>query len=264
MNSYLFTGWTVRTATQRVRGGARGDYDILNSVDACSSTIVCADNFETAQSQFEKWLSSSSDPAQPVFVKIRKIFAAPMMEYLFTESGPQPLNCLKISEEIATASDSIPVDDFEQGYWLDVNEAVRSSSSIDALRETLPEDVRSGLNWSADKQFIFLLTVFTPPAPPAEPLDEAEMESSKTEPTEEENSEPTPSELSEQQATFPQLAEKEVAAIIRARNSAVAALLWRNYAATTPLATNTIRIDPPCGIVYPSENEAKTDEAQAT
>jgi hypothetical protein len=51
----------------------------------------------------------------------------------------------------------------------------------------------------------------------------------------------------------------EAAAVIEARNSAVAAWLWRNYAATTPLAKNAIRIDPLCGLATPegsNPNEA--------
>jgi hypothetical protein len=48
---------------------------------------------------------------------------------------------------------------------------------------------------------------------------------------------------------FPQAADKEAAALIQARNSVVAAWLWRRYAANTRLAANQIRIDPGCGVI---------------
>jgi len=44
-----------------------------------------------------------------------------------------------------------------------------------------------------------------------------------------------------------QALDKEAAALIEARNSVVAAWLWRRFAADTPLAANHIRIDPWCG-----------------
>ncbi|HEV2436867.1 MAG TPA: hypothetical protein VG077_12780 [Verrucomicrobiae bacterium] len=50
-------------------------------------------------------------------------------------------------------------------------------------------------------------------------------------------------------ATFPQALDKEAAALIQARNSVVAAWLWRRYAAGTRLAANAIRMDRWCGTV---------------
>jgi hypothetical protein len=56
-----------------------------------------------------------------------------------------------------------------------------------------------------------------------------------------------PISIGELYATFPQALDKEAAALIQARNSVVAAWLWRRYAANTRLAANAIRIDPWCG-----------------
>lgn len=163
----------------------------------------------------------------------------------------------KANHDIVTELESFAVDDSEQGYWLDVNETVPPGlkiSNVDNLRQSLAEDVRSGLNWSGEKQFLFLLTVFSPPPPPDETQYDDDVET-KAPANDDEipSSEPSQSELLEQQTTYPQLADKEVAAIIRARNSAVAAWLWRNYAATTPLAANKIQIDQVCIISLPEE-----------
>ena len=166
----------------------------------------------------------------------------------------------KTVHDIVAELQSSAVDDFEQGYWLDVNEAVPPGlkiSSVDDLRETLAEDVRSGLNWSGEKQFFFLLTVFSQPAPPGEAQydDEVEIKTSANDGDDEiALSEPSQFELLE-----PKLADKEVAVIIRARNSAVATWLWRNYAAATPLAVNTVRIDPLCIILLPEDIDSGKD-----
>jgi hypothetical protein len=68
-------------------------------------------------------------------------------------------------------------------------------------------------------------------------------------PSDENSEEPEPMGLGELYATYPQALDKEAAALIQARNSVVAAWLWRRYAANTPLATNAIRIDPWCGAI---------------
>jgi hypothetical protein len=43
-------------------------------------------------------------------------------------------------------------------------------------------------------------------------------------------------------ATLPEMRDKEAAALVEARNSVVAAWLWRKYAADTRLAQNEIQI----------------------
>lgn len=268
MNAYHFSAWVLVTTsvTEIELGSGRRGRTEFGSMDRFASLIVCGDSLEAAQHRFGKWLVPPSEPDKSVTITIRKLFAASVMDCLFTESGTQPLDWKKTVDQMTTELESTAVDDFEQGYWLDVNEAVRAGlkiSSVDELRESLDENARSGLNWSTEKQFFFLLTVFSPPAPPAEPVyDEADAEtkSSENEIDESSSSEPSQSELLEQQAAYPQLAEKEVAAIIRARNSAVAAWLWRNYAATTPLNANAIRIDPLCSVLLPEEIDSeKTD-----
>jgi hypothetical protein len=50
-------------------------------------------------------------------------------------------------------------------------------------------------------------------------------------------------------ATLTEMRDKEAAALIQARNSVVAAWLWRKYAANTRLAPNEIQITPCCSFV---------------
>jgi hypothetical protein len=56
-------------------------------------------------------------------------------------------------------------------------------------------------------------------------------------------------ELAQQRATFPQLAEKELALMVQARNSLVAAWLWHRHAVSVGMAGKAIRIDGLCDIV---------------
>ena len=144
--------------------------------------------------------------------------------------------------------ESTPVDDFEQGYWVDVDQVVRPdklSLSAGTLESEVPEDIRSGLNWSGNKQFFFLFSILAPPPPPPNPGAEFETERPElAEPIGEdaqESKEISPEELYE---TFPDACNKEAVALVQARNSVVAAWLWRRYAVNTPFSANQIRIEP--------------------
>ena len=185
-------------------------------------------------------------------VRIRKVAAAQFVDQLFTESGNVPLDWPKLLKELDSETESTPVHDFEQGYWVDVDPVVRPdklSFSANTLESDVPEDIRSGLNWSADKQFFFILSVLSPLMPPAEPVDQPETDAGFADSAEENADEPEPVEIGELYGTFPQALDKEAAALIQARNSVVAAWLWRRYAANTRLAGYQIRIDPWCGVI---------------
>ena len=157
----------------------------------------------------------------------------------------------------------MPADDFEQGYWVDVDSAVRTGQSgltIEALHQSLPDDIRNGLNWSANKQFFFILSVLAPlPAAPELPVEPA---ADIFESSEENSNESNPIGLGELFNMFPGALDKEGAALIQARNSAVAAWRWRKYAADTQLATNQIRIDPWCGVMgIKTDNDQQNETA---
>jgi len=233
--------------------GRYGMADSIQNWDACASLVVLGDSPDEAQGRFETWLRATPEGENPVEVTFRKITAAQFVDQLFTESGGAPLNWPEILKQAESQLESTSVDDFEQGYWVDVDQVVRPgklSFSAGTLQSDVPEDVRSGLNWSSDRKFLFILSVLSPPAPPAEPADEPETDDSDSvESSDEEIEKIEPIGIGELYATFPQALDKEAAGLIQARNSVVAAWLWRRYAADTPLAANAIRIDPWCGVM---------------
>ena len=252
MNAYLFTAVATRSQVRPTMGRS-GAANVIQTWDSCASQIVFGDSPDEAQRRFETWLRTTAEGENPADIQIRKIAAAPFVDQLFTESGSAPIVWPEILKQVESQLESTPVDDFEHGYWVDVDRVVRPeklSFSAGTLQSEVPEDIRSGLNWSPDKKFIFLLSVLSPLAPQAEPLDESETDTSDAVESSDEDAEK--SELigiGELYGTFPQALDKEAVALIQARNSVVAAWLWRRCAANTPLAANAIRIDPWCGAI---------------
>ena len=94
-----------------------------------------------------------ADDKNPQEMRINKIFCTPFLEQMLTETGNVPIDWPQLANRAFAEQAANPIDDFEQGYWLDVNTTIRPGPGIEALRQELPEDIRSGLNWSSDKQF---------------------------------------------------------------------------------------------------------------
>ena len=132
---------------------------------------------------------------------------------------------------------------------------------LGSLERGIPEDVRSGLNWSPDKQFFFVLSVITPPSPPVEASGEPEFrQASDVEEFDGEQSEGTEQNIASDLTLFtPQMMGMEVAALVKARNSAVAAWLWRKFASDTPLAANQITIESWCGVLLDEAGDRTED-----
>jgi hypothetical protein len=252
MNAYLFTAVATRSQIRPVRGNY-GPVDALQTWDACASQIVFGGSLDEAQRRFETWLRATPEGENPAEVAIRKIAAAQFVDKLFTESGTGPLDWPAILKQAESQLESTPTDDFEQGYWVDVDQVVRPeklSFSAGTLQSDVPDDIRTGLNWLTDRKFVFLLSVLSPPPPPPNFADEPETDASDSDETPDEDSEGSDTTgLGDLLATFPEAADKEAVALIQARNSVVAAWLWRRHAANTPLAANSIRIDPWCGAI---------------
>ncbi len=251
MNAYLFTAVATRSQV-RPAMGRYGEAKTIQTWDSCATQIVFGDSPDEAQRRFEDWLRATPGGEEPAEVQIRKIAAAQFVDQLFTESGSAPLNWPEILKQVESEAESISVDDFEQGYWVDVDQVVRPnklSFSANTLQSDVPEDIRSGLNWLSDKKFLFILSVLSPP-PQAEPLDEPATDTpDSVESLDEDAEKSEPIGIGELYGTFPQALDKEAAALIQARNSVVAAWLWRRYVANTRLAANAIRIDPWCGAI---------------
>lgn len=231
----------------------RGRYGTTQSFerwDECKPQIVFGLSHDDAQKQFETWLQAQPEGENRREVIIRTITTTQFADQFLAESGNSTWDWSKIPKQVETAMESVPVDDFEQGYWVDVNDVVRPdklSFSIGTLESDVPEDVRSGLNWSGEKQFFFFFSVLAPTPPPPSPVEEPEVENPDlVEPIAEDSKVMSPEEI---RAAFPDAFNKEAVAVVQARNSVVAAWLWRRYAASTRLAASQIRIDPWPGMI---------------
>jgi hypothetical protein len=249
MNGYLFTAGLTQSQVRSTSGRGGQMVDRLQTWDTCASAIVYGSDAEQAQKRFEAWCRLIPDGENPVEMDFKKIVAAQFVDQLLTESGGKPLDWPQISRQVNDLLQATPVDDFEQGYWVDIEQAVppgKISFDIGSLKRDLPEDIRSGLNWSPDKKFFFLLSVLTPRPSPVFPADE--LEAAATNPDDEDEAGEKP-DLDGFVATLPEMRDKEAAALVEARNSVVAAWLWRKYAANTRLAPNEIQIDPCCAFI---------------
>jgi hypothetical protein len=248
MNGYLFTAGLTQSQVRPAPGRGGQMVDRLQTWDACVSAIIYGGAAEQAQKRFEAWCRLTPDGENQVEMDFKKVVAAQFVDQLLTESGGQPLDWPEISRRVNDILQATAVDDFEQGYWVELNQALpagKISFDIESLKRDLPEDIRSGLNWSPDKQFIFLLSVLTErPSPANLPV---ELEPDTASPGGDADDEKP--ELDGFVAALPEMRDKEVAALIEARNSVVAAWLWRKFAANTRLAPNEIQIDPCCTFI---------------
>ena len=73
-----------------------------------------------------------------------------------------PIDWAQISQRIEPTLQSAEGHELEQGYWADINVLVRPdklSASVESLERELPEEIRSGLNWSTERQYYFITSV---------------------------------------------------------------------------------------------------------
>ena len=237
MSAYLFTGWT-----SQFKAGRLGD--------SCVSLVIYGADLERARAWFEHCLLTPNQGEEAIPTKVEKIVVAPVLEHLFTEAGPVPMDWPQACEEAGRTVEEGSADAFEQGYWADCDALVSPehlSPDVPTLLGQLPEDVRSGMNWSPEKQFFFLLSVLSPPPPLPEVTDLEDSDLEEPQPDDAEAEDVASFRLNDRATAFPELAEREAAVVVRARNSVVAAWVWRRHAAITPLARNHIRVDPWCG-----------------
>jgi hypothetical protein len=257
MNAYLFTAWVRRPAPPRLNPRPEAS-------DSCRSLIIYGGTAEEAQARFEFLMQLPRENA-PADV-IEKVVGAQFVEGLFTENGNVPIDWPTVRKEAEkSVLEFTETDPFDQGYWADCNALVNPnnlSATVEALRQELPEDISSGLNWSADKQFFYVISVLKQPAwmqengvsPPAMP------DTSKDPIDQDPESDEIEMEPDTQQPATLELAQKEAAAFVRARNSVVAAWLWRKFAVGTQLSHHPILLDPWCGVRCVVDNPADYDE----
>ena len=236
-----------------VRGGKT-----LQTWDTCITAIVYGDGAERAQKTFEDWCRAPRGGEDPPETEIKKIVGAEIIGQLLTESGTQNLDWSEISRKSADSGSAPAVDaeetkepeDLGEGFWVDVNVAVPVDGDfpdIEALKRALPEDIVSGVNWSPEKTFLFLVTSLSAP-PLVTELNEDIEDPDSDEPEAQDQREAEPS-LDEWVNQLPEMRDKEAAALVEARNSVVAAWLWRKFAANTRLALNEIMLGPCCFIM---------------
>ena len=252
MNGYLFTAGLTQSQVRPSPGRGGQMVDNIKTWDACVSAIIYGGDAEQAQKRFEAWCHPPSEAENTVRVEIKKVVAAQFVDQLLTESGGQPLDWPRISQQVNDILQATPVDDFEQGYWVDINQTVppgKISFDVGSLKRDLPEDIRSGLNWSPDKIFFFLVSILSPRPLPSIPADDLEANVPDRDDADDEIENEAKPDLDGFVATLPEMRDKEAAALVEARNSVVAAWLWRKYAADTRLAPNEIQITPSCSFV---------------
>jgi len=253
MNAYLFTAGLTQSQVRPTAGRSGQMVETLQTWDGCASAIIYGGDPEQAQKRFEAWCRLTPEGENPVETEIKKVVTAQFVDELLTEFGGKPLDWPRISQQVNDILQATAVDDFEQGYWVDINQAVppgKISFDVGSLKRDLPEDIRSGLNWSPDKKFFFLVSVLSPRPAPVIPADDLESDTPDHNAADDENEDNDEKpDLDGFVATLPEMRDKEAAALIQARNSVVAAWLWRKYAADTRLAPNEIQITPCCSFV---------------
>lgn len=241
MGAFLFTGWA--SVFDPTRGLS----------DSCSTMILRDCEEPQGRLWFEGWLQHGGRAEGEHARKIEKIVVSPIADRLLTENGDEALNWQTLDEQAAKALVAGEEAYEQQGYWADCDALVspaRLVSDMASLQDSLPEDVRSGLNWSADAQNLFLVSALVMPSFEPEP----EPDYEDPERTDVDQSEE--SSRHQREAPFPELAAREATAVIKARNTVVAAWLWRRHAAQTPLARNPIRVDGWCNVVGPEAKAA--------
>ncbi len=230
MKAYLFTGLQTQFRHGRYAEG-------------CASLILHGGERDECSKGFEQLLLSHEPEEECTPVKVEMVVGAPVHEQLLTEAGAEPINWERVAEQAQAAAESTPPDDLGTGLWADSNTLVSPdnlSPDLGSLQCDLPAEESAGLNWSADRQTVFIVNVLSPPAPLPD-LVEEELDPEQLRAREEEL------ERLERQAAFPEMAERELAVVVRSRNAVVAAWLWRRHAAGSPLAQNAIRVDAWCG-----------------
>jgi len=120
---------------------------------------------EAARELFQIWVTRTED--KNLSITINNVAASQFIGQLFSETGTLPLDWETICYDAAARLEATPQGDEEQGLWADVNHLVPNNaipSSIDELKASLPEEDRSGLNWSPEKTFFFIVIALKPNA----------------------------------------------------------------------------------------------------
>jgi hypothetical protein len=232
--------------------------------------VVYASDQSAAQKLYEDGLHNRSGDGDIKLLKVEQIVSFPFLDQMLTETGNLPVEWQKLNQQFeddmrARSSNEkadVQADNFEQGNWLDPATDIPLVSNMDLLRQQLPPDISTGLNWSADKQFFFLIAILAlPPVPVFDPetglpVEKVEPEISEVQ-TPAEDADEIETCLLETGMDDPTMVDKVAAVVVRARNAAAAIWLWRKYSARGKLVQNPIRLDPWVG-VYGAEDAPRS------
>jgi len=168
------------------------------------------------------------------------------MDKVLTESGSVALDWDAIGSEVVQALEDGALDQSERGYWVDCDQCLdpqKRPTTLDSLRR-LPDEISSGLNWEADRNYVFIVHVLSPPQQNNEiAQEEGDPRPDSGVPTEEDSA-ASDEENDNGEAPPPDLGDKEMVVVVRAPNSVAAAWLWKRQAQGTKLAHNKIKVGP--------------------
>lgn len=179
---YLFTAGV--TITQKLDSPGPRSSTTLQSWDTCMSAIVHGEDAASAQRTFEGGVSAL---AKARLKRSSEKFSVPSL-WANCSRNPAAKQWIgaAISQKVTRSEPTNDTDDTDapdepvdhgEGFWVNVNEVVPPESAqldIESLKRVLPEDIASGLNWSSDKKFIFLVSSLAPQPVMIEPFDEFE------------------------------------------------------------------------------------------
>ncbi|MGH7967944.1 MAG: hypothetical protein ACREIC_04370 [Limisphaerales bacterium] len=254
MNGYLFSAGARQTRFVKDRG--------LLTWDSCVSAILYGSEPGEAQRQFEAWCQTKPEGDAEAEINIKRITAVQLVDQLLTESGGTAINWPEIARRLLDPIMATAVDASEQGLWADVNQLVPPMAhcgDFQSFQLAMPDEIRSGLNWSLDKQCVFLVTAMSPAPPPPDPNKEFDEKETPPDDGTEEGQEAN-DDLDGFVATLPEMREKEAAGLVEARNAVVAGWLWRAFLATTPAAANEISVGQ-CCTIFSAEGGSTASDA---
>lgn len=223
MSAFLFNAWV-----SQIQKGSLHEWSV-------AAVLVGAPEPE-ARVWYEDHLVQAYASESPVPARIEHLVSAPFLPDWLGLSGPQPANWAELIAATAPADAPDSEEDWEAGFWVDCDEALRGTESItdaDALRAHLAADIRDGLNWNPARSRHLFLSVLKP-APPASLERQYDDDGELIEPAGE--------------PQFPGMVERVAAVVVQAPNALLAGWLWRRHMSGNVLASLSIRVECPAPV----------------
>ena len=130
MNAYLFTAGLTQSQVRPTPGRGGQMVDSMQIWDSCRVRSFTVATRNRRKNGLKPGAVGLRKDENPVETEIKKVVAAQFVDQLLTESGGKPLDWPQISRQVNDILQATPVDDFEQGYWVDINQAVPREKSV--------------------------------------------------------------------------------------------------------------------------------------